>query len=166
MSNEINDTEQPHPEIFSSFVKIIDSISLLKMQLSEVQNNIRSIEKKVKKELKTVERAKKKREATSLTKGPTGFARPMIITSELCDFIGVDKGTAISRTNVTKLLATYIEENNLKNRNSKNKIIPNDNLRQLLKLSKDDEQNLTFFNMQKHLNKHFLGVLKENQLTK
>jgi chromatin remodeling complex protein RSC6 len=43
---------------------------------------------------------------------------------------------------------------------SKNKIVPDDKLKNLLGLNDCDENDLTFFSIQKHMNKHFLSKKK------
>ena len=69
------------------------------------------------------------------------------------------EGTEIARTEVTKTLVCYIKENNLqeKTKDSKNKIIPDDKLKNLLGLNIDEITDLTFFNIQKYMNKHFIS---------
>ena len=69
------------------------------------------------------------------------------------------EGTEIARTEVTKILSEYIKTNKLQeqNENSKNKIVPDDKLRSLLGISSEESTNLTFFNIQKYMNKHFIS---------
>jgi chromatin remodeling complex protein RSC6 len=68
------------------------------------------------------------------------------------------EGTEIARTEVTKTLSLYIKANNLqeKGENSKNRINPDAKLKNLLGLSNDETENLTYFTIQKHMNKHFI----------
>lgn len=158
--------DNKHHELFDAFSNIIDCVSLLKMQLSDVQCNIRNLEKKVKKEIKMCDKEKKTRRKHSTEDKPlTGFARPMLISSALCKFMKVDEGTKIARTTVTKALANYIKEHDLKDdKGSKNKINADKTLIDLLEMNDDDAKMLTFFNMQKHLNKHFLSTKKNTQI--
>jgi chromatin remodeling complex protein RSC6 len=80
------------------------------------------------------------------------------VTKELCEFMNRPEGTEIARTEVTKSLSQYIKTNNLqeKGANSKNKINPDDKLKTLLGLSNDETENLTYFTIQKYMNKHFI----------
>ena len=85
---------------------------------------------------------------------PSGFAKPLNVTNDLCQFMGKNKGTKIARTEVTQYLIKYIKENNLQNNNNKKNIIPDKKLKTLLKLKKKDE--LTYFNLQKYMNVHYI----------
>ena len=69
------------------------------------------------------------------------------------------EGTEIARTEVTKTLVQYIKTNNLQEQTpeSKNKIVPDDKLKHLLGLNDEEENDLTFFSIQKHMNKHFIS---------
>jgi chromatin remodeling complex protein RSC6 len=145
-----------------SFNTICDSLSLFKMQLSTLQQQIRSIEKQVKKELKANKKPVKVKTVTK--KAPSGFAKPTKVTKELCEFMNQPEGTEIARTEVTKTLVQYIKTNNLQEQTpeSKNKIVPDDKLKHLLGLNDEEENDLTFFSIQKHMNKHFIS--KKNTL--
>ena len=144
-----------------SFNTVCDSLALFKMQLSTLQQQIRTIEKQVKKELKTNKKPVKVKTATK--KAPSGFAKPTKVTKELCEFMNRPEGTEIARTEVTKTLVQYIKTNNLQEQTaeSKNKIVPDDKLKNLLGLNENEENDLTFFNIQKHMNKHFISKKKE-----
>jgi chromatin remodeling complex protein RSC6 len=67
------------------------------------------------------------------------------------------EGTEIARTEVTKALVNYIKENNLieLGEDSKNKIIPDNKLKSLLGIQDEELNDLTYFNIQKYMNKHF-----------
>jgi len=47
---------------------------------------------------------------------------------------------------------------------SKNKIIPDDKLKSLLGLNVEETNELTFFNIQKYMNKHFISKKTEANL--
>ena len=83
----------------------------------------------------------------------SGFATPTEISNALCDFLKVEHGTKMARTEVTRRLTKYIKENSLKSELDKRKIIPDNKLIELFELNEDDK--LTFFSLQKYLNKHF-----------
>ena len=150
--SEQNDT------ISQSFATINDSITLFKMQLNSLQQHIRNLEKQVRKEMKSVTKVLKTKNKDKKPKAPSGFAKPTKVTKELCEFMERPEGTEIARTEVTKSLSHYIKANNLqeKGENSKNRINPDAKLKNLLGLSNDETENLTYFTIQKHMNKHFI----------
>jgi len=86
-------------------------------------------------------------------KTPKGFAVPVKITHEMCEFLELEPNTLIARTEVTKRINQYIQTNNLKNSDKKTVIIPDDKLCRLLG---DYDGEITFFNIQRHLNRHFI----------
>ena len=144
--------------ICQSFSTINDSITLFKMQLNSLQQHIRTLEKQVRKEIKSATKVLKTKDKPKKPKAPSGFAKPTKVTKELCEFMEKPEGTEIARTEVTKTLSLYIKANNLqeKGENSKNRINPDAKLKNLLGLSNDETENLTYFTIQKHMNKHFI----------
>jgi chromatin remodeling complex protein RSC6 len=85
---------------------------------------------------------------------PSGFATPSKVTKELCEFMNKDDGTEIARTEVTKALVAYIKSHKLENATNSQIITPDSKLKYLLGVCDGDE--LTYFNIQKYMNKHFV----------
>jgi len=111
---------ETNEELHASFSMVIDSLTLLKMQLSDVQSKIKNIEKVVKKELKKTNKSviNKNKEK----KMPSGFAQPANVTKELTDFMDKPYGTKIARTQATKAVIDYIKAQKLQD-SEINKII-------------------------------------------
>jgi chromatin remodeling complex protein RSC6 len=149
-----------------AFETIHNSLSLFKMQLSTLQQQVKTIEKNVNKELKTIKKTSKTN-IPKIKKAPSGFAKPSKVTKELCDFMDRPEGSEIARTEVTKALVNYIKTNNLQEQTNdcKNKIIPDDKLKNLLGLNMEETNELTFFNIQKYMNKHFISKKSDMNLT-
>ncbi len=143
-------------EISAAFDLIYDNIALQKMQLTSIQHQVRELEKRVKKELKMVEKVQKKKIEKQPRK-PSGFAKPSKVSNELCNFLQKPIGTELARTEVTKAIIQYIKDNGLQEQGekTKNKIVPDEKLRQLLGLT-TEESHITYFSIQKHMNKHFI----------
>ena len=139
--------------LLEEFEELIDGLSLVKNQIVNIQQNLKQLEKNVKKQMKGL-----KKEATkNKNKGnrkPSGFAKPSKVTKELCEFMNKTEGTEIARTEVTKALVTYIKENKLENESNSKVIKPDNKLKFLLGLEEGEE--LTYFNIQKYMNKHFV----------
>jgi len=79
------------------------------------------------------------------------FQIPTNISPALCAFMGRPAGSQESRSNVTKFITTYVKEKNLKD---KHDIKGDAALLKLLNLKAEDK--LTYFNLQKYLNVHYL----------
>ena len=152
-------SEDTNKTISDAFNTINNSITLFKMQFNTLQQQVKTLEKIVKKELRPTKKESKLAETPKAKKAPSGFAKPTKVTKELCDFMNKPEGTEIARTEVTKVLVNYIKTNNLQEQtsDSKNKIVPDDKLKSLLGLNIDETNELTFFNIQKYMNKHFIS---------
>ena len=155
---EENKTDDFDEWMTEQFTTINDSLTLFKMQLGSLQKSVKTVEKEIRKELKT---AKKyiKNNSQKYKRAPSGFAKPTKVTKELCDFMNKPEGSEIARTEVTKALVSYIKENNLieQNETMKNKIIPDEKLKILLGIQEKEINDLTYFNIQKYMNKHFFS---------
>lgn len=94
---------------------------------------------------------------------PSGFLKPVSLSKELEEFLGLETGTKMARTEVTKRIADYIREHDLKNLENPRQFYPDEKLKELLgdpvyPIVKDnpDELGYTYFNLQKYLIKHFI----------
>jgi chromatin remodeling complex protein RSC6 len=154
--NDNDNTSDSLNAIVEQFMTINDSLTLFKMQISTLQQQVKTVEKNVKKEFKNLKKYKKK-ETIKTTRAPSGFAKPTKVTKELCQFMDKPEGTEIARTEVTKALVTYIKENNLleQGEDTKKKIVPDEKLKTLLGIDTNELNDLTYFNIQKYMNKHF-----------
>ena len=153
MSNNI---ETQYNFIMEKFNTINDSLTLFKMEISTLQKVVKNVEKDVIKELNNIKKNKKK-EKTKTKRAPSGFAKPTKVTKELCEFMNQPEGSEIARTEVTKALVSYIKSNNLieLGETTKNKIVPDEKLKNLLGIECEEVNELTYFNIQKYMNRHF-----------
>ena len=140
--------------VFDQFEVIIDSLSHFRIQVNTLQQQIRQLEKNIKKEMKGLKKVAEKSKNKG-NKKPSGFANPTKVTKELCEFMNKEEGTQIARTEVTRALISYIKLNNLQNKSNKKIILPDEKLQFLLGIN--EEQELTYFNLQKYMNKHFIS---------
>ena len=149
----LNDDEP----IINKFNTINDTLTLFKMQITNLQKIIKCAEKEVKRELKNIKKDKAK-EKVKAKRAPSGFAKPTKVTKELCDFMNKPEGTEIARTEVTKVLVNYIKEHNLIETGKvyKSKIVPDEKLKILLGIQNEELTELNYFNIQKYMNKHFV----------
>jgi chromatin remodeling complex protein RSC6 len=142
------------PTIECQFNSVLQDLMSFKTQINEIQSKFRLLEKTVTKELKNRTKQEKKKPTLKMQQ-PTGFAKPAPITDELCIFMGKPLGSAVARTELTQFITTYIRNNKLQDMNMRKRIKPDEALYKLLQLKSHDEE-VTYFNIQKYLNAHFI----------
>jgi len=140
-------------DLFEQFDNIINSLTGFKSQVNYIQQQVRLLEKNIKKQMKGLKKEVTKNKNKG-NRSPSGFAKPSKVTKELCAFMNKAEGSEIARTDVTKALVSYIKENKLENSSNSKIICPDEKLKNLLIL--DESQDLTYFNIQKYMNKHFI----------
>jgi upstream activation factor subunit UAF30 len=142
-------------EFSEQFDLLISTLNNFKTQITVLQQSIKNVEKNVKKKYKIMEKETIKNKI-KVSRKPSGFAKPTKVTSELCEFMNRTEGSEIARTDVTKALISYIEENKLQNNENKKIILPDNKLKILLGIEEQEDIILTYFNIQKYMNKHFV----------
>jgi chromatin remodeling complex protein RSC6 len=135
---------------------VTGNLNTLRETVSAMLSQVKKLEKRMHREIKDAR--KRKRRAPVLDENgavkprtPSIFERPTKITDELCVFLGKAKGTLLSRSEVTKEVNKYVKEKNLKN---KHDIKPDAPLKKLLSIG--DGEPLTYFNLQRFLNRHYV----------
>ena len=137
----------------NDFTNVLKILSDFKVSITNLQNQVKGLQRKSSKKIKKLEKEiEKKRQ--NRKKNPSGFAKPSKISDKLCEFLNKPVGSEVARTEVTQHLISYIKANNLQNENNKQFIKPDKKLENLLETSKKDS--ITYFNIQGHMNKHFL----------
>lgn len=137
------------------FEALLATLSSLKNQISLVQTQIKQLERSVNKDMKSLQKAANKSKSKGNRK-PSGFAKSSKISDSLCTFMNKPSGTEMARTEVTKFIIGYIKDNGLQQSDNKKCIKPDESLRQLLGVETQDE--VTYFNIQKYMNKHFISA--------
>lgn len=150
--------EKPPDNIETEFTDISASLNGLKLHFSSVINQIKGLEKSIKKQMKQQRREmekneKKMKKKRTKTKLQSNFAIPIDVSEKLSCFMGLKEGQKVARMEVTKYIMDYIKTNNLQNPNNNQCIVPDVKLNTLFQ---HDAENLTYFNMQKHIHKHFI----------
>ena len=148
-----NNDEGIGDDICEQFESITNSLTQFKTQISMVQQQIKVLEKGVKKQMKMLQKSVIKNKNKG-NRNPSGFAKPSKVTTELCEFMNKKEGTEIARTEVTRALCSYIKEHKLENTENSKIIAPDDKLKTLLGI--EEGQELTYFTIQKFMNKHFI----------
>ena len=137
----------------NDFTSVLNALSDFKCSITNLQNQVKGLQRKSSKKIKKLEKELEKKRQNR-KKNPSGFAKPSKISDKLCEFLNKPLGSEVARTEVTQYLISYIKENNLQNEKNKQFIKPDKKLENLLETSKKDS--ITYFNIQGHMNKHFL----------
>ena len=146
-------SDTPYLEEFSSLVGQLDSAMTT---IRELKSRLQKLEKQVHRDTKALNKkvsGKRARKPRDPNAPKSGFAKEGPVSDEMRKFLSLKKDELISRTDVTKRIHEYCKGKNLQDPADKRQIKPDAALRKLLKLSKDDD--LTFFNLQKHMKVHF-----------
>ena len=147
--------EAPATSLDDDLKVVLGRLTGLREVVSTMITEVKKLEKRVHREIKDARkrrrRVKAEGEEGAKPRGPSIFEIPTKVTDELCVFLGKPKGTLISRSNVTREINNYVKEKNLKN---KHDIKPDAALKKLLRLT--DADNLTYFNLQRYLNTHYI----------
>jgi hypothetical protein len=140
-----------------------DDVKAMLTQATTVRETVGALVAELKRLEKRVARLqkdadKRKRRAKKPVEGeeakprkPSIFELPTPLSNELCSFLGRPSGSKESRSNVTKAITTYVKEKNLKDKHT---IKPDSKLKALLGVA--DADVLTYFNLQRYLNRHYL----------
>ena len=141
-------------EIGQCFVELMKKLQLLSTTFVSLKQDFKALEKRYSRELKTAQKnSEKKRKPSGKARAPSGFVKPTKISVDLAVFLEKDQGTEMARTEVTREINKYIRTNNLQDPANGRKINPDTKLRKLLEVPTTEE--LTYFNLQKYLSKHF-----------
>lgn len=135
------------------FAVVLEKLQGFANDLKETIAHVKNMQKEFIKLQKTTTKKTKKTPSTTGPRTLSGFAKPSQLSEELCEFMGVAKGTSMARTEVTRMINEYIKKNNLQDASDKRHILPDEKLRKILNLQGDDK--LTYFNLQKYMKHHF-----------
>ena len=150
--------EQSWDGIQTQFTSLTTRLAEFKTTYTSLVSDLKNTPKDVQRYMREASRKQKRKRKTAtpadgVKRTPSGFAKPALISDELCSFLGKPSGTEMARTEVTKHITSYIKENNLQILPNKREIAPDAALKTLLNIGKGDV--LTFFNLQKYMKVHF-----------
>ena len=136
---------------------VVQQLNTIRSDISKLQKSLKEVDKVITKEIKQI--SKKNRKPSNI---PSGIAKPMKVSKELCMFMSKDEGSEIPRTEVTRFINKYIKDNQLQDETNKTFIRPDECLISLLNLSLEQQKELTYFNIQKYMNIHFVNGIQNN----
>jgi len=126
-----------------------ETAAALVAELKRVDKRVARLQKEADKRRRRVKKPVEGEEVKP--RKPSIFELPTPLSNELCSFLGRPSGSKESRSNITKAITTYVKEKNLK---EKHTIKPDAKLKALLGVAEGDV--LTYFNLQRYLNRHYL----------
>ena len=136
--------------------EVNSSLNEMKVAQDKYRESVKKLnhvyEMMVKKEQKQANKPKKERKAC-------GFAVAVPVSDIMCEFMEVEKGSLVARTDITKRLNAYIKANGLENPENRQQILPDERLWKILGVDSDGTAKdvvITHFNIQKYINGHFL----------
>jgi len=115
-----------------------------------LKTNIKNIAKYSSRVSKNADKSTKRKKNAKTR--PSGFEKPTPISDELAVFFGKELGSLMARTEVSKQIHEYVMTQKLQNEKNRRIIHPDPKLKQLLNVNNDE---LTYFNLQKYLKFHF-----------
>jgi hypothetical protein len=132
--------------------EVNSSLNEMKVAQDKYRESVKKLnhvyEMMVKKEQKQANKPKKERKAC-------GFAVAVPVSDIMCEFMEVEKGSMVARTDITKRLNAYIKANGLENPENRQQILPDERLWKILGVERAGVV-ITHFNIQKYINGHFL----------
>lgn len=161
---QVNDTlsnlsQANVPALFEGIVNLSDTIhnnqrqmcSLLKRVFKTYVRDRRDFDKNAARD-----RRRAKKDPNRKKREPSGFAVATNISDSLCDFFKLDKGTKLSRTDVTRKLTAYIREQNLQVPDNRRSFNPDKKLASILGPLQevDKDKGYTYFNLQRYITPH------------
>lgn len=132
----------------------------------EQRNEIRNLVKLHKKEIRNIKGNKRAKS----TNNKNGFTKPNVVPDKLADFVGIDKGTEMARTELTKLIFQEFQRRNLYHKKDRRIIIPDNDVIKLFNLSEEsqksnnprDKNGLNIFSIQKYITQLYNETNKQN----
>ena len=152
---QVVDSAAPVVEVEADkFSQVLEKLQSVLNEAKELMVLVKVLQKDhVKLQKQSVKKVKRSAGGDAAKRSPSGFAKPTKLSDELCDFLGVAKGSAMARTIVTKHINEYIKKNKLQDEADKRHIIPDPKLKAILSLKEGDK--LTYFNLQTFIKQHF-----------
>jgi len=143
--------------IVAQFNSLVEQVNTARTALTTIFSAMKKLEKQIPRELKKAQKGRRRRGADAVTatgepvvKKPSVFTIPTQISDALATFLGLAKGTQISRSEVTTRVCKYAKDHNLMD---KQNIKPDAALRKLLGVKEADQ--LRILNLQKYLSDHY-----------
>ena len=145
-------TDSPSVVFNTKLGAYIAEVQRVQKELKELDKSGRTLLKEYNVVVKQMSR--KTKSARSSERAQSGFAMPSLLSDELYEFLGIEKGTKVFRKDVTRQINSYITDNNLRDPDDLRQIKPNAILHKIFRSTDQDE--ITYFKMQRFLKHHYI----------
>jgi chromatin remodeling complex protein RSC6 len=126
--------------IEQQFKNLFDELTNITRKTKDVQDTIKFLQKTCKNAEKLAKTQKKKTPV------------PLNLSNDLEKFLGVSKGTKLTKAEVMKGVSEYVKTNNLQVQENRRKFKPNKQLNKVFGMNTNDS--LTFVEINKHVSSH------------
>jgi len=144
-------------DIVRDVAALVEKFNNMKTVIVALLSDLKKLEKQIPREIKKASKSRRRR-AAAVTEGgepvakkESVFTKPTPISDSLCTFLGVAKGSLLSRSEVTTKVCAYAKTHSLMDKQVIKADAP---LRKLLALTEKDE--LKILNLQRYLKPHYL----------
>jgi len=158
-------TEEEFAKMPSTLMKAVRRTDALLLQTEaarkaaiETNNELKGIHSLLVRYAKKTLKDAEKNEAiieSNVEKGKTrGFRRQCQISDDMCEFMGLERGTMSSRVDVNRFINDYIKKNGLIDRENAQRILPDEKLWSILSENAKGNK-ITYFSIQKYIKHHY-----------
>jgi chromatin remodeling complex protein RSC6 len=157
-ANTVEAHVEENVNIVAQFTAAVEKVNALRTELASIFSTMKKLEKQIPRELKKAQKGRRARKVEGVEGAPkkeTIFTKPTPISDALCSFLGVAKGSSVSRSEVTSRVCRYAKEKGLM---EKQNINADAAMRKLLALKEGDD--LKILNLQRFLKPHYLPTVK------
>jgi chromatin remodeling complex protein RSC6 len=141
-------------DVEAQFDLLQQNLTKFKTTISDMQQQLRGLEKYVKKEIKDNKKKEVSKPPPMRQPKMIGFDIPEKITPELCAFMQLPSESKSTRNTVTTFMTEYIRQHKLQDMTDRKLIHLNTDLAALFKLTATDH--VTYFNLHKHISALFI----------
>ena len=134
---------------------VLEELTNIVNKTKELINVVKTLKKENAKSQKQASKRSRKSAGDGTKRPASGITKPTKLSDALCDFLAIPRGSQMARTDVTKMINTYIRTNNLQDQTDRRTINPDGKLTAILSPIPAGKK-LSFFNMQSFIKHQFV----------
>lgn len=137
------------------YENIVNRVKVTQSLLREISSDLILLNREYQRTSRPIQKKKNFKKAGDNSR--SGITQEVNVSKDLESFLGLNPGSKISRTSVTRAVTAYIKEHNLQNPNNRRQIILDQTLSNLL--NPPENEQVTYFNLQKFLKGHYFPTV-------